>query len=423
MKRFTKEWYQYEFDYWIGGIYYSKFRYPLYNLMKQFNVIRIRKKAQIKVLFIIAQQGSWKTELLYQAMEKHPRFQPILGICSVAESPNDYGMLLAYAKSKGYRYVDLMNDEAYNRLWSEKVDIVFYQKPYIEQLPPRLHFKHHLSSLFCYVFYGIHNSNVPYNTNMALYRLLWQNYYENADVAEEKKQAMAFGQKAILVTGIPMFDSLLCPKETYHDPWIKQAQPKKRIIYAPHHSMPNAAVPGIEYSTFLDNADFMLDMAVKYRDQVQWAFKPHPILRGKLEKIWGRERTDAYYRKWQELENCQLENGAYQALFLYSDAMIHDCGSFTVEYHLTGKPVLYLVNGKNHQSNITRFSRQGYDLHYKAKTTAEIEQFIINVINDVDPLLSQRLKFRAENLIAPNGKTACENIIHAILGEEEYKNC
>jgi hypothetical protein len=187
--------------------------------------------------------------------------------------------------------------------------------------------------------------------------------------------------------------------------------------------MPNAAVPGIEYSTFLDNADFMLDMAVKYRDQVQWAFKPHPILRGKLEKIWGRERTDAYYRKWQELENCQLENGAYQALFLYSDAMIHDCGSFTVEYHLTGKPVLYLVNGKNHQSNITRFSRQGYDLHYKAKTTAEIEQFIINVINDVDPLLSQRLKFRAENLIAPNGKTACENIIHAILGEEEYKNC
>jgi CDP-glycerol glycerophosphotransferase (TagB/SpsB family) len=356
-------------------------------------------------------------------MQKHPRFTPVLGICSVEESINDYYTLLSYAQEKGYEYVDLMNDKAYKRLWKSKVDIVFYQKPYIEQLPSQLHFKYHLSSLYCYVYYGIHNSNVSYNTNLELYRILWHNYYENPGVAEEKKQAMIFGQEAILVTGMPMFDSLLCDKATYPDPWIKQSQIKKRIIYAPHHSLPNDAAAGIEYSTFLDNADFMLEMAIKYKNSVQWVFKPHPVLKFKLEKIWGEERTNAYYKKWQDLDNCQLENGAYQALFLYSDAMIHDCGSFTVEYHLTGNPVLYLVNGKEHQSNITRFSRQGYDLHYKAKTKAEIEQFINNVINGVDPLRAQRLKFREENLVTPNGKTACENIINAILGEAEYKNC
>jgi CDP-glycerol glycerophosphotransferase (TagB/SpsB family) len=373
------------------------------------------------VLFILGQVGSWKTELLFQSMLAHPRFLPILGLVPLQESLEDYDKLNQIANDKGYPYVDLMDDAQYHSLWKEGVDIVFYQKPYMEQLPKRLKFTHHLNSLFCYVFYGCHGTQVSYNSNMELYRILWQYYFENEGVAEEKKEVMIYGGRdAVIVTGIPMFDSLSGEKNIYPDPWNKQTKKKKRIIYAPHHSLLGYSACGIEYATFLNYADFMLEMAVKYKEQVQWAFKPHPILKYKLYKLWGAARTDEYYSKWEELDNAQFEDGTYEGLFLHSDAMIHDCSSFTIEYLLTGNPVLYLVNGKEHHSNITRFAQEGYRLHYKAINKVQIEQFIQNVIREVDPMRPQRIKFRNEQLVAPYGKTATQNIIHAILGEAEY---
>lgn len=426
-KRYTLSWWlkvisSMEMNEITAILYKRLILYPLYRLtIKKYLIYKVSRRSKIRVLFLVAQQGSWKTELLYQAMEKHPRFNPVLGIFSVSESREDYPKLLDYVEKKGYNFVDLMDNTQYKRLWNTGVDIVFHQKPY-EDVPRRMSYKYHLNVLYCYVAYGIHISRVEFDNNLDLLRLLWQNYYENSDVADERRKFLLCGKRSILVTGMPIFDSLSCGKDGYKDPWKRQNIEKKRIIYAPHHSLPKFAAEGIEYGTFLDNAEIMLDLAVKYGDKVQWVFKPHPVLKGKLKRIWGAERTEAYYKAWQNMDNSQLEEGEYEALFLYSDAMIHDCCSFTVEYHLTGKPVLFLVNGKEHHSKLSCLGRTGYDLNYKARTKDEIEQFINNVINGVDPLLPSRLKFRNEKLVAPYGKTACENIINAILGEAEYKN-
>ena len=160
----------------------------------------------------------------------------------------------------------------------------------------------------------------------------------------------------------------------------------------------------------------------KYEDKVQWAFKPHPLLYTKLIKIWGKEKTDRYYDEWKNAENSQYENGQYDALFKYSDAMIHDCSSFTIEYHYTKNPVMYLLRQQGRESTYNEFGQRAFDLHYKGHTKEEIEQFIENVINGIDPLKEEREKFYNECLIPPYGKTACENIINAILGEAEYKD-
>ncbi len=44
--------------------------------------------------------------------------------------------------------------------------------------------------------------------------------------------------------------------------------------------------------------EFMLEMAQKYSDRIQIAFKPHPILRPELSlpEVWKR-KTDEYYRR------------------------------------------------------------------------------------------------------------------------------
>ena len=132
------------------------------------------------------------------------------------------------------------------------------------------------------------------------------------------------------------------------------------------------------------------------------------------------ERTEAYYKKWDNPGVSHLELGEYIGLFKHSDAMIHDCGSFTIEYMYSGNPVMYLVKKTRRTDNMTQYAKQAYDLHYKGKKHEDIEQFIQDVISGNDPLKEARLQYVASELTPPHGKTACQNIINAILGEKEY---
>ena len=76
---------------------------------------------------------------------------------------------------------------------------------------------------------------------------------------------------------------------------------------------------------------------------------------------------------------------------------------------------MYLVNGKEHSLN--DFGNACYDLYYKGNNAEDIEQFVQNVIHDIDPRKEERDKFFNDYLLPPNGKTACQNIIDSILGQ------
>jgi hypothetical protein len=372
------------------------------------------------VLFILSELGVWKTELLYQAMLKHPRFEPIIGVVTSTELPSAKEDLKIYLTNHGYNYLELDNIDSKFPIHVVNPDIVFYQKPYMGCYAEQYHFRNNLKPIYYSVTYAFYNILMDWSFQ-PLNRICIHNLLENNSVCED--YIALHGKKSYnsVVTGIPMQDELNIPKESYDDPW-KSSQHKKRIIYAPHHSLP--CLHGMEYATFLENGEFMLEMMEKYKDKVQWSFKPHPLLYKRLLLVWGRERTDAYYKRWAEAENAQFENGKYIALFKYSDAMIHDCGSFTIEYHYTLNPVMYLLHGNNdhHTDNMARYAVQAFDLHYKGTNHQAIEQFIVNVINGVDPLRPQREKFYKECLIPPYGKSASENIINCILGEAEFKN-
>ena len=97
--------------------------------------------------------------------------------------------------------------------------------------------------------------------------------------------------------------------------------------------------------------------------------------------------------------------------------MIHDCASFTIEYLYTDKPVMYLLRDEHHEDNLIPYAKEAFDFHYKGRSQKDIESFILDVIDDVDPLKEKRAQFKDKNLLPPNGKTAWENIIDSILGE------
>jgi CDP-glycerol glycerophosphotransferase (TagB/SpsB family) len=131
----------------------------------------------------------------------------------------------------------------------------------------------------------------------------------------------------------------------FGNPW-KNKDSRKRIIWAPHHTILEDGRK--KMSNFLEYAELFKELAIKYQDKIVWAFKPHPGLKEKLssDKVWGIEKTNEYYNFWKNQEYTQLEEGYYIDLFYYSDAMIHDSGSFLNEYMYFRKPVLYLLSNK-----------------------------------------------------------------------------
>lgn len=380
---------------------------------------QIRKKPRIKYLFLLTELPTWKTEPLYIQMLTDQRFEPVLGVTSSLESPGAENKLRDYLKEKGYPFIEISeNATIISQCYP---DIIMYQKPYVENRHPLHMLERNLHALFTICEYGFHTTIGKWNMIQPVHRYGLHYYFENEMLANQYRKLMPNHGRNICVTGTPFMDMMSSLNDTLVDPW-KDKSGKKRIIYAPHHTIGNLHYGGIAFSTFLENCDLFLDFAKKYSDKLQFAFKPHPRLYVNLVKLWGRKKTDYYYNSWKELDNCQLETGSYNGLFYYSDALIHDCGAFMVEYLYTNKPVMYLTGSNSDFSLFAEFSHQAYDVHYHGGNTSDIEKFIIRVIEDDDPMREIRTVFVKDNLIVPNHKTSCENIVNAILGKEEYSN-
>lgn len=376
----------------------------------------IRCKEKIKVAFMLFELGSWKTESLYKSMLEHGRFDPIIIVTPSLENYYATSILIEYLKRSNYSYI--YAGDVYD-LSELNIDIMFYQKPYKSCYMMQHWCEHNKEILYCFIEYGLHTICDAQWANPKLNGYLWQNYFENEDTALEFKKIMRYPD-SITITGYLPFDRLFGKIKC--NPW-KNHGTKKRIIYAPHHSFKENHSHGLQYATFLEYGEYILELAKKYKNKVQWAFKPHPRLYDKLVSIWGQERTDKYYQEWGNNEYGQVELGVYEDLFMTSDAMIHDCSTFTIEYHSTQKPVLYLFDGCEPQcmENLTSCTKQALDLHYKAYNKEQIEEFILNVISNKDPMLMSRKVFCESNLRPPYNKTAAQNILNSILGEQDYK--
>ena len=149
----------------------------------------------------------------------------------------------------------------------------------------------------------------------------------------------------------------------------------------------------------------MLDIAEKNKDRLQIAFKPHPRLKSELylHPDWGKEKTDRYYQRWESMENTQLETGDFIDLFKTSDAMIHDSGSFTIEYLFVNKPVAFVTaDFEALKSEHNDIGRACLDQHYVVHNEKEVFDFINQVVlENQDPMKKQRTEF-FQTALKPN---------------------
>jgi CDP-glycerol glycerophosphotransferase (TagB/SpsB family) len=117
------------------------------------------------------------------------------------------------------------------------------------------------------------------------------------------------------------------------------------------------------------------------------------------------------------MENTQLEEGEYIDLFMTSDAMIHDSGSFAVEYLYCQRPVMFV--SKDMQPILDTQSEFGVEVYkqaYIGSTEQDIRRFVDDVVlGGNDPMLQQRRQFFNDYLLPPGGKSVAQNIVDDIV--------
>jgi CDP-glycerol glycerophosphotransferase (TagB/SpsB family) len=175
----------------------------------------------------------------------------------------------------------------------------------------------------------------------------------------------------------------------------KNKNKKKLIIWAPHWSV-DKDNPLLNMSTFLDFHETFLDLSSKYEDYFEFIFKPHPELKESLYRLssWGRYKTDYYYSLWESNGNRYLNESAYIDLFNESDALIHDSGTFMVEYLFTGKPVAYLKTNMVPKVHIyNQFGIEALSTHKILCDRNDIELFLVELIKSVDSMKQIREDF------------------------------
>ncbi len=356
---------------------------------------RLKFKKHKRVAFVLADLGVWKTETLYKAMLADSRFEPQL---AVVEAPGcNVDEVVDYLKRKGYDFTIVPAEKTICQALHP--DVIFYQKPYYEVVTENHEFYNNIGALFCYAGYGMRSCTNNWITNSPLLGNCWQIYYEN-----ERNRQLYSGLNPLCrnngrATGLPVMDEMNVSRDLLSDPW-KSSEGKKRIIYAPHFSIDPKG--WTNSSTFLTLGPLMLELAEKYSDRVQWAFKPHPLLKSRLNEIWGEQRTDEYYRRWADASWSQYENGRYAGLFAHSDALIHDCFSFTIEYLATGNPAMYLKDPEvSIMDNLNDTYLQAMLQHVQGNTRNAIEIFIEDVINNSSANDAGRRAFIAEFLTPP----------------------
>ncbi|KUJ61886.1 CDP-glycerol--glycerophosphate glycerophosphotransferase [Flavobacteriaceae bacterium CRH] len=376
----------------------------------------IRKKEKVKVAFFLIHESVWKYDVLYDLMLQHPRFEPQIFVCPAVNFGME-NMLFEMDKSfdafkkKGYNVIKTFDKVTGEYLDIKKTfapDMVFFTNPYEGLQDYRYYTKQFSDILTCYVPYAIMTVNYDFIYNLKFHNLVWKIFSETPihnKIAQKQKNK---GRNNVL-TGYPGFDLLLINKNPDSTVWKNNNSNLKKIIWAPHHAMEEWN----KVANFLEYYDFFLELADKYSDKIQIAFKPHHLLRIKLEQeYWGKEKTDIYYNKWMDLPNGQCENGEYTDLFLTSDALIHDCGSFMAEYLVTGKPSLFMIRNESVMEHWNTFGEKAIAAHYQSRNKNQVIDFIENVIlNENDWMKEERDNFLQSSLIPKNKPTASENIL------------
>lgn len=319
------------------------------------NLERLGKKPVVKVAFFTHSATLWSCDQLYALFESDSHFEvsivvPGFDNGTAITIQEEYESTLSYFRQKGYNVIGV---SPYSKgTWNDIgiPDIIIHLTPYYKTLPRDVNIFHvPLTSLNIYLPYGLSTVGNYWVFDTPGAQMSWKIFCETDTCKSMIHSHSVLGSTNVVPSGHPKMDVLLKPDVSYNSKDIWKISPNtsltgvKKIIYSPHHSI---YYDTIRFSTFHQNYRAMYEYAKAHQTTTSWVVKPHPLLRKNTVQYGlfkSEKEFDEYMDLWDALPNARtVRNGVYDDVFLTSDAMVMDCGSFLAEYTLMNKPLIFL---------------------------------------------------------------------------------
>lgn len=371
-------------------------------------------KEPLKVIFYVHDCSKWKSQTIYDLMAKDSHFEPLIIVTKAATPETSLNYLNEDDLKKSYDFFKNKNmnveygyDVKNNSFIPFKIfnpDIIFYGHPWFveTQQGPVVCSKF---ALTYYIPYFLANTALYVEYDLRFHQYLHKHYVLNSYIKKFYEERQKYKTTNIHAIGHPQLDYFYLNKNKKYE--------NKYVIYAPHWSA--ATTTGIRYSTFLETGEYILNFAKKH-PEINWIFKPHPVLHLQLtnvSKVWTKEKWENYCQEWEKIGKI-YNTGDYLDIFMNSQALITDCGSFLTEYFLTEKPVIHLVSDFAYEQNYS--VQRIVNSYYQAHNIKELENYLEEVIiNKQDNKKQERLNL-LEKLELKNNYCA-QRIIDDLKGE------
>lgn len=404
----------------IGNIlgFGKKFFYDL-KVKQNLDYIRKNQKRVLKelknalpvfVIFYVYDESKWKSQSVYDLMEKDERFEPLIVVtknCAPEGNANyqtieDVKKCYDFFKSKGMRVeygYDIKKDTfiPFEKFYP---DIIIYSHPWYvyENQGPVICSKF---ALTYYIPYFLPASEQWHEYGLRFHQYIYRHYVPTELIRDYYSKNMDGYSQSLKVVGHPIFDEYMNKD--------KSITPKY-IIYAPHWTV---CGDNLRFGTFDWSGRKMLEFA-KEHTELNWVFRPHPLFYNYIltSGFMRKQEIDEYFNEWKSFAIFS-EGGNYIDLFKESYAMITDCGSFLTEYFVTGNPVIHLISEKLKPNSTIKEIDNTY---YTAHNTDEMIKHLHQVILDKNDYKKEERNKLLEKFDLKNSNSA-EKIINDILSD------
>lgn len=399
---------------------------------------------KITVVFIVSHSSTWCGTYIYEKLMHSEIFEPYIEVVPFFASSDTKIVLEDYIETRdfmlnnGFRVIETWDLEKNKLIHINelpiKQDVCIWCTSWIDGLCKEHSFySYPLSTLNVYIPYGYFLAENNRGTfvyeqyNKVFHNMCWLIMDENAysKVMAEKYQFLN-GMNHIY-TGYPKMDCVFYAKEKTTE-WdiLDPGHNKKRIIFAPHHSIFDEGT--VMFSCFEYIYTYMLALKSKYKNEVCWIFKPHPNLKYKAIQV-GIFKNEAewndYVNEWNNgVDSIYVNRGDYIPLMEESDAMVLDSISFLAEYMYTEHPLLFL---KRKEQAFNEFGEMLIRNHYSIEGTdyEKIEDFIRKVVlSEHDEMKKKRIEFfdKYLNYYTELGADASTNIYNVLYLLTQHKD-
>lgn len=355
-----------------------------------------KKSRKIKVCFFLMYHSVFSAKNIYYNMLRDNKFDPFIVIIPDIMRSNGQELALmkqeynaAYQKyEKVYSSYDFLNNRYTD--FSKNCDIAFVSTLY----------KNHTHKFYTPEYFkekGVRTCFVNYGYSVSKYG---NNILNGCNVdkvfieSEIIKNELKLPNNRICCLGNPKMDNFVLAYKKM------KKRLRKRILISPHHTIINWE-NGLNLSNFIKYSDFFLQLP-KFYPQIDFVYRPHQLLSYNLKhfNIWDDEKISNYINTMRSYSNVYVSHTSedYFDIFVNSDGIIHDCGSFMAEYLFSGNPACYMINEHTRQ-DLNDFGNKCVDMHYQAFNEQDIVNFIDNVIlNGEDPMKEKRRAFVYDEL-------------------------